>query len=184
MRASHAGRGGGVGRGRPAPQPVRNYMTPEGHARLRAELTHLIDRERPALVATIAWAAANGDRSENADYIYGKKRLREIDRRIHHLTRRLGAAVVIDPAAREATEQIFFGASVTYANSAGITSTLRIVGTDEVDAGRGLVSWLSPIAKALLGRRVGDRVLITTPGGREEIEVLEVCYVSGGPGAA
>lgn len=151
-------------------------MTPQGYARLKAELTGLLDAERPELVKVISWAASNGDRSENGDYIYGKKRLREIDRRIHYLNKRLDTAVVVDPAARGETEQIFFGATVVYATSEGGERAISIVGMDEVDPARGRVSWISPIAKALLRRQAGDRVSLATPGGMEEIDVIEVRY--------
>jgi transcription elongation factor GreB len=156
--------------------PPRNYMTPQGYARLKVELTQLLDTERPELVKVISWAASNGDRSENGDYIYGKKRLREIDRRIHYLNKRLDTAVVVDPAARGETEQIFFGATVTYETSDGEERTISIVGMDEVDPARGRVSWISPIAKALLRRQAGDRVRLATPGGMEDIEVIDVKY--------
>jgi transcription elongation factor GreB len=169
-------RGVRSGHGSSAAPPSPNYITPQGYARLRQELAALLDVERPELVKVIAWAASNGDRSENGDYIYGKKRLREIDRRIHFLTRRLDLARVVDPAERGATEQIFFGSRVTYVKPSGEACTVRIVGTDEVDASRGHVSWISPIAKALLGKRAGDIVRLTAPGGTEEIEVIEVAY--------
>ena len=154
----------------------RNYMTPQGYARLKSELTQLLDSERPELVKVISWAASNGDRSENGDYIYGKKRLREIDRRIYHLTKRLDTAVVVDPAARDETDRIFFGATVTYATRQGGEQTVSIVGMDEVDTRRGRVSWISPIAKALLGKQTGDLVRLSTPAGAEEIEILDVRY--------
>jgi transcription elongation factor GreB len=156
----------------------RNYMTPQGYARLKSELTQLLDAERPELVKVISWAASNGDRSENGDYIYGKKRLREIDRRIYYLGKRLDTVTVVDPAERGDTEQIFFGATVTYATAAGDEHTVSIVGMDEVDLKLGRVSWISPIAKALLRKQPGDRVRLTTPGGIEEIEVIEVRYDS------
>jgi transcription elongation factor GreB len=156
--------------------PQRNYMTPQGYARLKAELTQLLDNERPELVKVISWAASNGDRSENGDYIYGKRRLREIDRRIHYLGKRLDNSVVVDPVERGDTEQIFFGATVTYMTQTGEEHTVSIVGLDEVDLSRGRVSWISPIAKALLRRLPGDRVRLTTPGGEEEIEVIDVRY--------
>jgi transcription elongation factor GreB len=151
-------------------------MTPQGYARLKGELTDLLNVERPELVKVIAWAASNGDRSENGDYIYGKKRLREIDRRIRHLTRRLGAALVVDPAARGDTEQIFFGATVAYVTRDGKEHTVSIVGLDEVDLSRARVSWISPIAKALLRRQPGDTVRVATPAGMEEIEIVDVRY--------
>ncbi|HEY9446886.1 MAG TPA: transcription elongation factor GreB [Burkholderiales bacterium] len=153
----------------------KNYITPQGYARIKAELTHLLDVERPELVKVVAWAASNGDRSENGDYLYGKKRLREIDRRIHYLTKRLDTAVVVDPATRRDTEQIYFGASVTYARN-GIEEAVVIVGIDEADVQRGRVSWISPIAKALLKRQPGDVVMLATPQGQDEIEIIEVCY--------
>ncbi len=153
-------------------------MTPGGYARLKRELTQLLNVERPELVKVISWAASNGDRSENGDYIYGKKRLREIDRRIHYLGRRLDHSVVVDPAARGDTDQIFFGATVDYADGSGATHTVTIVGMDEVDLPRGHVSWISPIAKALLKRRTGDTFKLVTPGGVEEIEITDVRYTA------
>jgi transcription elongation factor GreB len=158
------------------PSGTRNYITPAGHKRLKDELLHLIDVERPEVVRTVSWAASNGDRSENGDYIYGKKRLREIDRRIRFLTRRLDKAEVVDPAAREATDQVFFGATVRYATGEGRESRVRIVGIDEVDPSRGQVSWISPIARALIKAREGDSVLLRTPVGVETLEILEVRY--------
>ena len=151
-------------------------MTPQGYARMKAALTQLLDFERPELVKVISWAASNGDRSENGDYIYGKKRLREIDRRIHYLTKRLDSAVVVDPAERGDTEQIFFGATVTYENAAGEERTVSIVGMDEVDTQRGRVSWISPIAKALLRKQPGDMLQLSTPGGIERLTVIGVRY--------
>jgi transcription elongation factor GreB len=157
---------------------VKNYMTPLGYARLKAELTKLLDSERPDLVKTISWAASNGDRSENGDYIYGKKRLREIDRRIHYLNKRLDSAEVVDPAKRGESDQIYFGATVTYAYVRGGKDEriVTIVGVDEVDTKRGQVSWLSPIARALLKRRSGDIVTLATPSGEAEIEIIGVRY--------
>jgi transcription elongation factor GreB len=157
-------------------QGVKNYITPQGYARLKNELTQLLDAERPELVKVISWAASNGDRSENGDYIYGKKRLREIDRRIHFLNRRLDTAVVVDPAARSKTDQVFFGATVTYVADGGEERTVSIVGMDEVDPGRGYVSWISPIARALLKKRGGDVATINTPAGVQHIEVVDVRY--------
>jgi transcription elongation factor GreB len=154
---------------------VKNYITPAGYARLKAELLHLLDGERPELVKTIAWAAANGDRSENADYIYGKRRLREIDKRIRFLTQRLDAAEVVDSAGRD-SDQVFFGATVTVSDETGAEASYTIVGADESDASRGFVSWVSPIAKALLKSRVGDVVRVQTPKGLQELEVLDVRY--------
>jgi transcription elongation factor GreB len=158
------------------PTGTRNYITPVGHKRLKDELLHLIDSERPEVVRTVSWAASNGDRSENGDYIYGKKRLREIDRRIRFLTRRLDNAEVVDPAAREATDQVFFGATVRYATGEGRENRIRIVGIDEVDPARGQVSWISPIARALIKAREGDSVTLRTPVGVETLEILEVRY--------
>lgn len=155
---------------------AKNYITPRGYARLKAELKHLLNAERPELVKVVAWAASNGDRSENADYIYGKRRLREIDRRIRYLTKRLDNAEVVDPAARGATDQIFFGATVTCLSGTGEARTVTIVGMDEADPGRGQVSWVSPIAKALLKRRAGDVATLSTPAGEEEIQIVEVRY--------
>jgi transcription elongation factor GreB len=163
----------------PLPAGTRNYMTPGGFARLSAELDTLAKRERPELVATIAWAAGNGDRSENGDYIYGKKRLREIDRRIRFLIKRLDAAEVVDPLARrddDAADQIYFGATVTVADTSGDERTIAIVGVDEIDPARGYISWISPMARALLKAREGDTVTLRTPGGAEEIEILRVRY--------
>jgi transcription elongation factor GreB len=159
-----------------APADARNYITPAGYTRLGAELDHLWKIERPKLVETIAWAASNGDRSENGDYIYGKKRLREIDRRIRFLSKRIEAAVVIDPVAREQTDQVFFGATVTVRDENGVDSTYSIVGIDEADLPRGRVSWISPIARALLKAREGDSALLVTPAGQRRLEILEVRY--------
>ncbi|HSN38877.1 MAG TPA: transcription elongation factor GreB [Burkholderiales bacterium] len=158
------------------PQAGKNYITPRGYARLKNELTQLLDAERPELVRVVAWAASNGDRSENGDYIYGKKRLREIDRRIRFLGKRLDSAVIVDPAARGETDRIFFGATVTYLDAAGGEHTIAIVGMDEVDPGRGHVSWVSPVARALLGKRAGDTAAVLTPSGEQEIEIVAVRY--------
>ena len=155
---------------------IKNYITPAGHQRIKDELLHLLDVERPTIVKTVAWAASNGDRSENADYQYGKKRLREIDRRIYFLTKRLDDAVVVDPATREATDQIFFGATVTYADEKGQETTISIVGVDEVNMDKGHVSWISPIAKALIKAREGDTVKLQTPTGIKEVDILSVIY--------
>jgi transcription elongation factor GreB len=161
-----------------AAQEVKNYITPQGYARLKTELTKLLDSERPELVKTISWAASNGDRSENGDYIYGKKRLREIDRRIHYLNKRLDSAEVVDPAKRGDSAQIFFGATVTYAYVRGGKDerTVTIVGVDEVDTKKGMVSWLSPIARSFLKKRSGDVVTLATPSGEAEIEIIGVRY--------
>jgi transcription elongation factor GreB len=161
----------------PLPAGTKNYMTPAGFARLRDELQELIRVERPKVVDTVAWAAGNGDRSENGDYIYGKKRLREIDRRIRFLSKRLERSEVVDPAKRPKTDQVFFGATVAYANGKGDERTIKIVGVDEVDPGRGHVSWISPIARALLRAHEGDLVKMRTPAGEEEIEILRVEYL-------
>lgn len=158
------------------PQGTRNYMTPQGYARLRAEFMELLDVERPKIVEIVSWAAKNGDRSENGDYLYGKKRLREIDRRLRFLTKRLDIAEVADPSVHHGSEQIFFGATVTYANSRGEERTITIKGIDESDSLQGEVSWISPIARALLKAREGDEVQLMTPGGIERLEVLEVRY--------
>ena len=165
------------GAGAPAlPRGLRNYMTPQGHEALRSELLHLLDEERPKMVEVVHWAASNGDRSENGDYLYGKKRLREIDRRIRYITKRLDVAVVADPSVHHGNEQIFFGATVTVENARGEQRTVTIKGVDETDPLRGEVSWVSPIAQVLLKARVGDEVVLHTPGGREVLEVLTVRY--------
>jgi transcription elongation factor GreB len=160
----------------PLPPGSRNYMTPQGYRRLRAELMQLLDQERPKVVEVVSWAAKNGDRSENGDYLYGKKRLREIDRRIRFLTKRLDIAEVADPSAHHGSDQIYFGATVTYANEAGIERTITIKGIDEADSLQGEVSWVSPIARALIKAREGDEVQLPTPGGVERLEVLKVSY--------
>ncbi len=162
----------------------KNYITPAGHERIKSELLQLLNLDRPEVVKVVHWAASNGDRSENGDYIYGKKRLREIDRRIRFLNKRLEFAVIVDNQARKTgeadAEQVFFGATVTYANlegpQAGKKTTITIVGVDEVDLDLGHVSWVSPIAKALIKARLGDCVMIQTPTGPTEIEILEVQY--------
>lgn len=151
-------------------------MTPGGYQRLKRELTQLLDVERPELVKVISWAASNGDRSENGDYIYGKKRLREIDRRIHYLGKRLDNVQVVDPAARGDTDQVFFGATVEYVDGDGHDQTVTIVGIDEADVTRGHVSWVSPIARALLKHRAGDTVKLATPTGVVDIEIADVRY--------
>ncbi len=166
----------------PLPAGSRNYMTPAGYARLRAEFMRLIDDERPKLVETVSWAAKNGDRSENGDYLYGKKRLREIDRRLRFLTKRLDIAEVVDASQHHGSEQIFFGATVTYADASGLERTVTIKGIDESDSLAGEVSWVSPIARTLLKARVGDELKLVTPVGVETIEVVEVSYPA--PGAS
>ena len=158
----------------PLPDGARNYMTPGGFARLKAELNGLVDKQRPEVVATVAWAASNGDRSENGDYIYGKKRLREIDRRVRFLIKRLENAEVVNCAGRD-TDQVFFGATVRVRSAAG-ERTVTILGLDEVDPARGVVSWISPIAKALIKAREGDTVILHAPSGEERLEILEVTY--------
>lgn len=160
----------------PLPAGSRNYITPQGYARLRAELLDLMDNERPKVVEAVHWAARNGDRSENGDYIYGKKRLREIDRRIRFLTKRLEIAEVTDPAVHHGSDQVFFGATVTYADESGLERTVTIMGIDEADSAQGQVSWISPVARALLKAREGDVARLVTPAGAQEIEVLKVIY--------
>ena len=158
------------------PAGVKNYMTPRGFAALQAERRQLAREERPKVVETVAWAAGNGDRSENGDYIYGKKRLREIDRRLRFLTKRLESAVVVDPRAQKNHEQVFFGATVTYARNDDSEHSVTIAGVDEADLAQGRVSWLAPIARALLKARVGDVVELRTPQGVESVEVLAIRY--------
>lgn len=160
----------------PLPQGQRNYVTPSGYARLKAELRQLVEVERPEVVKTVSWAASNGDRSENGDYIYGKRRLREIDRRVRFLIKRLEAAEVIEVAGRD-SDQVFFGATVTIQDRTGGRRTVTIVGIDEVDPARGRISWISPVAKALIKAREGDKVTLRSPAGTEELEILEVRYV-------
>jgi len=159
-----------------APTPPRNYITPAGYARLKSELKALVELERPEVVRTVAWAASNGDRSENGDYLYGKKRLREIDRRVRFLIKRLENAAVVDNARRD-SEQVFFGACVRVRGKSGEEREVTIVGADEVEPARGRVSWLAPVAKALLKARAGDVVRLDTPGGVEELEILDVQYL-------
>ena len=159
------------------PTGAKNYMTPQGFDRMREELMTLMRKERPEVVQVVSWAAANGDRSENGDYLYGKKRLREIDRRIRFLSKRLERSEVVDPAKRPKTDQVFFGATVTWANTKGEERTIKIVGIDEVEPGKGHVSWISPVAKALMRAYEGDVVKMHTPGGVEEIEIVKVIYV-------
>jgi transcription elongation factor GreB len=166
----------------PIPPGTRNYLTPAGYQRLRAELMALLDDERPKIVEVVSWAAKNGDRSENGDYLYGKKRLREIDRRIRFLTKRLDIAEVADPSLHFGSDQVFFGATVTYANQRGEERSVTIKGIDEADNLRGEVSWIAPVARALLKAREGDEVQLMTPGGLERIEVIAVRYPA--PGAA
>jgi len=160
---------------REAGAPARNYITPARFARLDAERKRLVELERPDVVRTVSWAAANGDRSENGDYLYGKRRLREIDRRVRFLIKRLESAAVVDNAGRD-DDQVFFGAAVLVRSPAGGERRVTIVGADEVDAARGRVSWVSPIARALLKARVGDVVALHTPRGEQRLEVLDVNY--------
>lgn len=158
------------------PAGTKNYITPAGHARLKDELEHLVKRERPHVVEIVAWAASNGDRSENGDYIYGKRRLREIDRRIRFLSKRLDNAEVVDPLRQGDNDQIFFGARVTIADNDGQENTYTIVGIDEADVTRGRISWISPLARALIKSREGDTIRFQSPVGIREIDILEVLY--------
>jgi transcription elongation factor GreB len=158
------------------PPGSKNYMTLAGYGRLRSELDQLVRDERPRIVETVAWAASNGDRSENGDYIYGKKRLREIDRRIRFLIKRLESATVVDPTDQQNTDQVFFGATVSYEDDDGSEHTLQIVGVDEANASEGRISWISPLARALLKAREGDSVRVQSPSGLREIEVVDVRY--------
>jgi transcription elongation factor GreB len=158
------------------PAGTKNYMTPEGHRRMKEELLRLIDVDRPEVVRVVSWAASNGDRSENGDYIYGKRRLREIDRRIRFLTKRLDLAEVVDPSVHHGSDQIFFGATVTYENQVGEEHTVTIVGIDELDPLNGKISWISPVARALTKAREGDAVTLRTPSGVDELTILEVSY--------
>src|SRR5258708_34209837 len=153
----------------PIPVGSKNYLTPAGWQRMRDELRWLVNTERPDIPQIVSWAAKNGDRSENGDYLYGKKRLREIDRRIRYLTKRMEVAEVVDPATREETEQVFFGATVTYATPAGEEQTMRIVGIDETDPPKNYISWVSPVARALIKAREGDTVNLHTPRGEEQL---------------
>jgi transcription elongation factor GreB len=151
-------------------------MTPAGHARLLAEFAHLVKVERPEVVSVVSWAAGNGDRSENGDYIYGKKRLREIDRRLRFLNKRLDNAVVVDPTLQENTDCVFFGATVTVMDQHGDEFTYSIVGLDEADPGQGRISWISPLARALIKARLGDSVRFQSPGGLRELEIVAIEY--------
>lgn len=164
----------------PPPLPSgagKNYITPQGYARLRSELLSLIDEERPKVVDIVHWAASNGDRSENGDYLYGKKRLREIDRRIRFLTKRLEIAEVVDPSVHAGSDQVFFGATVTYADDEGVERTVTILGIDEADNSLHQISWISPVARALLKAREGDEVTLQTPAGLRTLEILQVQYL-------
>lgn len=155
---------------------MKNYITPKGMERLKNEALQLIDHERPELVKVVQWAASNGDRSENGDYIYGKKRLREIDKRIRFLTKKLDSAVVIDPGSREPTDEIFFGATVSFIKDNAKPQIISIVGVDEADAKLGHISWVSPLGKALLRSRLGDTVYLELPSGQSIIEIINVSY--------
>lgn len=155
---------------------ARNYITPSGYGRLRDELLQLIDFERPKMVETVHWAAKNGDRSENGDYLYGKKRLREIDRRIRFLTSRLETAEIVDPSVHAGSDQVFFGATARYLDEQGKETTVTIKGIDEADSGQGEISWISPVARALLKARIGDEVRLETPSGMRLLEILSVSY--------
>jgi transcription elongation factor GreB len=158
------------------PAGSKNYMTPAGHARMQAELSQLVRTERPSVVSIVSWAAGNGDRSENGDYIYGKKRLREIDRRIRFLTKRLENALVVDPLDQGSTDIVFFGATVSVLDETGADASYSIVGLDETDPARGRISWISPLARALLKARNGDSVRFPAPGGMRELEIIAIEY--------
>lgn len=158
------------------PVGSKNYITPQGHQRIKDELLHLIDTDRPEVVQVVSWAASNGDRSENGDYIYGKRRLREIDRRIRFLITRLDAAEVFDPSLHHGSDQIFFGATVTYERESGEEQTVTIVGLDEIDPLKGKISWVSPIARTFIKAREGDSVMLRTPEGVEELYIQGVQY--------
>ena len=163
----------------PIPAGSKNYITPGGHKRLKDEFDYLLKKERPAVTSAVSWAAKNGDRSENADYQYGKKRLREIDKRLRFLTKRLDNAEVVDPETprdRETAERVFFGATVTYENERGEAKTVTIVGIDELNLKRNYITWISPLARALMKARVGDEVVLNAPGGREALAILAVRY--------
>lgn len=160
----------------PIPPGAKNYIRPQGYQRIREELLQLIDVDRPEVVKIVHWAASNGDRSENGDYIYGKRRLREIDRRIRFLTKRMDLAEVVDPSLHHGSDQIFFGATVTYRNNAGQELTVTIVGIDELDPLHGQISWVSPVARALTKAHEGDVVSLMTPSGIDELEIISVSY--------
>ena len=160
------------------PAGTKNYITVQGYQRLRAELAHLMTEERPSVVQVVSWAASNGDRSENGDYLYGKKRLREIDRRMRFLTKRLEIAEVVDPASQPNKDQVFFGATVLYADKAGEEHRVTIVGVDEAEPLQGKISWISPVARALIKAREGDTISLRTPAGIDELDIIEVSYPS------
>ena len=157
--------------------PPKNYITPTGWQALKDELYQLVHKERPEIVQVVNWAASNGDRSENGDYLYGKRRMREIDRRIRFLTKRLEAAVVVDPETREPTDQVFFSATVALLRGDGSEQTVKIVGVDEIDTAANKISWVSPLARCLIKAREGDEVVLNGPEGRETIEILSVQYL-------
>lgn len=161
------------------PAGVKNYMTPTGQAAMQKEYAQLLHGERPKIVEIVSWAAGNGDRSENGDYIYGKKRLREIDRRLHYIKRRLESAVIVDPKDQQQLAQVFFGARVTYIRADNSTHTVMLVGVDETDVNAGRISWLSPIARALLKAKVGDSVTVRMPEGQETLEIQTIEYPLG-----
>ncbi|MES2070372.1 MAG: transcription elongation factor GreB [Pseudomonadota bacterium] len=158
------------------PAGVKNYMTPQGYDSMKTELLRLIDVDRPEVVNIVSWAASNGDRSENGDYIYGKRRLREIDRRIRFLTKRLDLAEVVDPRVHHGSDQVFFGATVRYENQQGEEKTITITGVDEFDPLKGKISWISPVARALTKARTGDTVVLQTPAGLDELYIIDVSY--------
>lgn len=160
----------------------KNYITPEGHAAIEAEFQHLLKVERPEVVRVVSWAAGNGDRSENGDYIYGKKRLRQIDSRLRFLMQRMDAAVIVDPQTQQGLEKVYFGAWVTlYALERDSEVTYRIVGQDELEPSKGYISWISPLARVLLGKQPGDTVRVETPGGEESYEIIDVRYAAPAP---
>ena len=160
----------------PLPAGSKNYISPAGYRRLRDELVWLLDTDRPEVVRTVSWAASNGDRSENGDYLYGKKRLREIDRRIRFVTKRLDVAEVVDASLHAGSDQVFFGATVDYVVGDGLQQTLTIVGVDEAEPLEGRISWVAPIARALVKSRIGDVITLRTPGGVEDVEIVDVRY--------
>jgi len=160
----------------PLPAGTRNYLTPAGYAALRSELAQLMLEERPAMVKVVSWAASNGDRSENGDYLYGKKRLREIDRRMRFLTKRLEIAEVVDPSAQPNKDQVFFGATVVYSDPEGLEHTITIVGVDEAEPLQGKISWISPVARAFIKAREGDTVTLRTPGGVQDLDIIKISY--------
>lgn len=161
----------------PLPAHVKNYMTPHGKDMLEKELRFLLSEERPRIVEIVSWAAGNGDRSENGDYLYNKKKLREIDRRVRYLMKRLENVEVVDPKRQQGIEQVFFGATVTYARADGSEVTVKLVGVDEADLEQGKINWLSPVARALMKSREGDEVIVRTEAGEEVLEVLEISYL-------